>query len=112
MTERRKTYAPALIHRVTGSAIFSRNAVTLPCSSVGTQPYARASGTSTRCSVTSDSGTPMLLDLSAQVVSGKHITVQDDDRRIILAVQSLRSVSDRTTGAERFGLLNVGDLDA
>lgn len=56
MTERRKTYAPALIWSVTissGVCGFSRNAVTRPSSSVGTRPNALGSSTRVRCSETS-----------------------------------------------------------
>lgn len=56
MTERRKTYAPALIWSVTISAGvwgFSRKAVTRPEGSVGTRPYARGSSTRVRCRDTS-----------------------------------------------------------
>lgn len=56
MTERRKMYAPALIWSVTISSGvwgFSRNAVTLPLSSVGTSPKARGSSTRVRWRETS-----------------------------------------------------------
>ncbi len=58
MTERRKTYAPALIWSVTiscGVCGFSRKAVTRPVGSVGTRPYARGSATLVRCRETSAS---------------------------------------------------------
>ncbi len=56
MTERRKTYAPALIWSVTISSGvwgFSRKARTRPVSSVGTSPYALGSVTFVRCRETS-----------------------------------------------------------
>lgn len=56
ITERRKTYAPALIWSVTISSGvwgFSRNAWTRPDESVGTSPYALGSVTLVRCRETS-----------------------------------------------------------
>lgn len=56
MTERRNTYAPALIWSVTissGVCGFSRKAVTRPVESVGTRPKARGSSTRVRWSETS-----------------------------------------------------------
>lgn len=68
MTDRRKMYAPALIWSVTissGVCGFSRNAVTLPVSSVGTRPKARGSSTRVRWSETSAP------DLACEVTSAR-----------------------------------------
>ena len=92
---------------VTGSGIFSRNAVTRLSASTGTQPNARASSTSVRYSVTAACVLCVQGKLRADVVARKHVAVEHEHRRIGVPAKARTDVADPAAGAHRLGLCHV-----
>ncbi len=95
---------------VTGLGIFSRNAVTRPSSSSGTQPNGARVLHLGEIERDVRVVLGMQVELRPDVVARQHVTVEDQDWLVWAAPQLVGDVADRATSAERNVLSDVLDL--